>query len=152
MDTVKSVKSTYRYVRISAFKVRDVARAICGLPVSQALSLLQYTPKKAAVLLRKTLQTAIADAEHNYHLNADLLVVQSATADEGPTLSRAMPRARGSGGPIRKRSSHISVVVAEKPEEEAPKRRNTKGYYERAAAASNSNKDGADAVATDSKD
>ena len=124
------VKSVSKYVRISAFKVRDVARCICGLEASQALDLLQFTPKKAAIILRKTLKTAIADATNNFNLDAGDLYVHMARADEGPTLDRHMPRARGSGAPIRKRSAHITVIVTD----EAPpqkERTATRGARER---------------------
>jgi large subunit ribosomal protein L22 len=93
-------------------KARDVAREIQGMPVSQALSVLHYTPKKAALLFGKTLQSAVANAEHNHSMEADDLFVKSATATDGPSLKRIMPRARGSASPIKKRMCHIKVVVA----------------------------------------
>ena len=88
------VKSTYKYARISPFKVREVTREIQGLPVSAALDLLAFTPKKAAFLIGKTLKSAIANAENNANLKPDGLVVKEATVGEGPTLKRIMPRAR----------------------------------------------------------
>ena len=106
------VQSLYKYARISAMKARDVAREIQGMPVSQALSVLHYTPKKAALLFGKTLQSAVANAEHNHSMDADDLFVKSATATDGPSLKRIMPRARGSASPIKKRMCHIKVVVA----------------------------------------
>ncbi len=90
------VRSTYKYARISPFKVREVTREIQGLPVSAALDLLAFTPKKAASLIGKTLKSAIANAENNANLKADGLVVKEATVGEGPTLKRIMARARGS--------------------------------------------------------
>lgn len=107
------VTSISRYVRISPKKAREVAREIQGLPVSSALDVLNFTPRKAAVLIGKTLKTAIADAENNFELDADNLVVKQAVIGAGPTLRRFMPRARGSASPIRKRSSHIQITLAE---------------------------------------
>lgn len=115
------VKSTSKYVRISPKKARDVARAIQGLPVSNALDILAYTPKKAAVLIRKTLNTAINDAEHNHSLDADSLIVKEAVIGAGPTLRRFMPRAKGSASPILKRSSHIFITLS--GEQAAPRKR-----------------------------
>ena len=94
------VRSTYKYARISAFKVREVTREIQGLPVSAALDLLAFTPKKAAFLIGKTLKSAIANAENNANLKPDGLVVKEATVGEGPTLKRIMARARGSASQI----------------------------------------------------
>ena len=105
------VKSTTKFVRLSPKKARDVAREIQGLPVSSALDILTFTPKKAAVLIGKTLKTAIADAENNYSLDANTLVIKEAVIGAGPTLRRFMPRAKGSAGPILKRSSHISITL-----------------------------------------
>jgi large subunit ribosomal protein L22 len=109
-----NVKSQYNYARTSAQKAREVARQIQGMHVSDALSLLHYTPKKAAFLFGKTLQSAVANAEHNYSLAADDLVIKSATATSGPSLRRIMPRARGSASPIKKRMCHLTVVVGQK--------------------------------------
>src|SRR3982750_4744909 len=89
------VRSTYRYARISPFKVREVTRAIQGLPVSAALDILAFTPKKAAVLINKTLKRAVANAENNANLKVEGLVVKEAVVGEGPTIKRMMPRARG---------------------------------------------------------
>jgi len=110
------VKSTYRFAKISAFKAREVTRAIQGLPASDALDLLRFTPKKAAILILKTLKSAIANAENNNSLNAADLVVKEAVVGEGPTLKRFQPKARGSAGPIRKRTSHIKVVLTDEIE------------------------------------
>ncbi len=106
------VKAVYKYARISAKKMRDVAREIQGLSVSQATDILTYTPKKGAYLLNKTLKSAVANAENNNELSADELVIKSVTVDEGPMMRRTMPRARGSANMIQKRTSHITVVLA----------------------------------------
>src|SRR5713101_7086106 len=94
------VRSIYKYARISPFKVREVTREIQGLPVSAALDLLAFTPKKAAFLIGKTLKSAVANAENNANLKADGLVVKEAVVGEGPTMKRMMARARGSGSRI----------------------------------------------------
>ncbi len=110
------VSSTYRYAKISAFKAREVTRAIQGLPVSAALDVVAFSPKKAATMIGKTLKSAIANAENNANLKVDGLVVKEAIAGEGPTMRRMMTRARGSGSTIRKRSSHIRIVLTDEIE------------------------------------
>lgn len=107
------IKAIYKHARISAFKARDVGREIQGLSVSEALDLLSFTPKKAAVLFRKTLKSAIANAENNNDLRADDLVVKEAVVGEGPTLKRFRPKARGSAGSICKRTSHFRIVLSD---------------------------------------
>jgi large subunit ribosomal protein L22 len=110
------VISTYRYAKISAFKVREVTRAIQGLPVSAALDLVAFSPKKAAGFIAKTLKSAVANAENNANLRVDGLVVKEATVGEGPTMKRMMARARGSGSRILKRSSHIRIILTDEIE------------------------------------
>src|SRR6476659_1094268 len=110
------VSSTYRYAKISAFKARELTRAIQGLPVSAALDLVAYSPKKAAALISKTLRSAVANAENNANLRVDGLVVKEAIVGEGPTMKRMMTRARGSGSTIRKRSSHIRIILTDEIE------------------------------------
>jgi len=107
------IHSTTKYAHISAFKAREVAREIQGLPVAAALDIVAFSPKKAAVLIGKTLKSAIANAENNANLRADTLFVKEATIGEGPTAKRFQPKARGSAGPILKRSSHIRIVVSD---------------------------------------
>jgi large subunit ribosomal protein L22 len=115
------VRSIHRYARISAFKAREVTREIQGLPVSAALDILAFTPKKAAILINQTLKSAIANAENNANLKVDGLVVREAVVGEGPTFKRMQARARGSGARILKRTSHIRIVLTdEKPEKEQP--------------------------------
>lgn len=111
------VKSTYKFARVSAKKARDVVRAIQGLPVSSALDVLNFTPRKSAFLIGKTLKSAVANAENNHDLDADDLIVKEATVGEGPTFKRFKPRARGSAGAILKRTSHIYITLAPKPVE-----------------------------------
>ena len=119
------VSSTYRYAKISPFKAREVTREIQGLPVSAALDLVAFSLKKAAMLISKTLKSAVANAENNANLRVDGLVVKEAIVGEGPTMKRMMPRARGSGSRILKRTSHIRIVLTD--EIEVKKRENTKG-------------------------
>jgi large subunit ribosomal protein L22 len=107
------VRSIYRYARISPFKVREVTREIQGLPVSAALDVLAFTPKKAASLIGKTLKSAVANAENNANLKVDGLVVKEAVVGEGPTMKRMIARARGSGSRILKRTSHIRIVLSD---------------------------------------
>jgi len=109
------VKSTYKFARISARKARDVAREIQGLPVSEALDILNFTPRKAAELFTKTMRTALADAENNFELPVDGLVVKSAVVGEGPSFRRFKARARGSASLVQKRTSHLTVVLTDEP-------------------------------------
>jgi large subunit ribosomal protein L22 len=125
------VRSIYKYARISPFKVREVTREIQGLPVSAALDLLAFTPKKAAFLIGKTLKSAIANAENNANLKPDGLVVKEAIVGEGPTLKRMMPRARGSGSRILKRTSHIRIVLSDEIEVETRETRKKKREQEK---------------------
>src|SRR5689334_5870933 len=128
------VRSTYKYARISPFKVREVTREIQGLPVSAALDLLAFTPKKAAFLIGKTLKSAIANAENNANLKPDGLVVKEATVGEGPTLKRIMARARGSASRILKRTSHIRIVLTDEIAIETRQTRKAKQQAEKRAA------------------
>ncbi len=114
------VTSTYKFARISARKARDVAREIQGLPVSDALDILNFTPRKGAELFAKTMKAALADAENNFELPLDGLFVKSAVVGEGPTFKRFKARARGSASSIRKRTSHITVVLSDEVAEEKP--------------------------------
>jgi large subunit ribosomal protein L22 len=107
------VTSTYRYARISAYKAREVTREIQGQSAANALDVLAFSPKKAAGLVRKTLKSAIANAENNAQLRVDDLVVKEAVVGEGPTFKRFSARARGSASPIRKRTSHIRIVLSD---------------------------------------
>jgi large subunit ribosomal protein L22 len=102
-----------KYVRVSAQKGRLVADQIRGLPVARALELLQFSPKKAAGHLRKVLESAIANAEHNEGADVDELKVATILVDGGPTLRRFHARAKGRGVRILKRTSHNTVTVSD---------------------------------------
>jgi large subunit ribosomal protein L22 len=128
------VRSIYKYARISPFKVREVTREIQGLPVSAALDLLAFTPKKAAFLIGKTLKSAVANAENNANLKPDSLVVKEATVGEGPTFKRIMARARGSASRILKRTSHIRIVLTDEIAIETRETRKAKRKAEEKAA------------------
>jgi len=105
------VKASAQYVRMSASKVRVVLDLIRDLPVRRADEVLQFTDREAARVVRKVLASAVANAVHNHEQDAEELYVKAAFADEGPTLKRFTPRARGRAGRINKRTAHITVIV-----------------------------------------
>ncbi len=107
------VNAKLKNVRISAQKARLVADQVRGKPVAEALQLLQFSPKKAAHIIRKLLNSAIANAEHNNGADIDELKVSAIYVDQGPTLKRFMARAKGRGNRILKPTSHITVHVAD---------------------------------------
>lgn len=109
METV----AKHRQANISAQKTRLVADQIRGMQVEQALSLLTFSKKKAAVLVKKVLESAIANAEHNDGADIDELKVSSIFVDEGPTMKRIRPRAKGRADRIFKRTCHITVKVSD---------------------------------------
>ncbi len=136
------VLSVYRGARISAFKARELTREIQGLSASAALDLIAFSVKKAALMVGKTLKSAIANAENNNELRVDTLVVKEATVGEGPTMKRMKSRARGSSSAIRKRTSHIRIVLTDeivipqrKPKAAAKKKSGTAGGVRTAPAA-----------------
>jgi large subunit ribosomal protein L22 len=141
------VRSIYRYARISPFKVREVTREIQGLPVSAALDVLAFTPKKAALLIGKTLKSAVANAENNANLKVDGLVVKEAVVGEGPTLKRIMARARGSASGILKRTSHIRIVLTDEIPIETRETRKAKKKAEEKATKKDGQAGAADASA-----
>ena len=108
------VKASARYVRIAPRKVRVVIDLVRGKSVNEALALLKFVPKRASVPVAKVIASAAANAEHNFNLNKDNLIISKAYVDQGPTLKRYHPRQRGQAFPILKRTSHITVVVKEK--------------------------------------
>ena len=108
------VRAVARHIRMSPQKVRLVLDTIRGKPVSEALNILRFLPHKATVPIAKVVKSASANAENNFNLDVDELVVTRAFADEGRTLKRYRPRARGRANQILKRSSHVTVVVSER--------------------------------------
>ncbi len=110
------VQARSRFVRYSPYKVRRVLDLIRGLPVTEARDVLHFTQRRAAEPIAKALDSAVANAQHNRALDPEELFVTEAYADEGPTLKRYRPRARGRATPILKRTSHITIVVGDDEE------------------------------------
>ncbi len=110
------VSATARYVRISPRKVKLVTDLIRGKQVEEAAAILRFLPNAAARDVAKVLKSATANAENNFNLSADELRIVSAVADEGPTLKRGRPRAQGRYFKILKRTSHITIAVADREE------------------------------------
>lgn len=106
-------KSVARYVRIAPRKVRLVLDLIRGKRVGEAIAILQHTPRGASPIVEKVLKSALANAEHNYEMNVEELVVSQAMCNEGPTLKRFRPRAMGRASRINKRTSHVTLIVTE---------------------------------------
>lgn len=106
------IVATTRYVRLSPKKARDLARALKGRPVPVALAMLGFSGRRAAFWLRRTLRSAVANAENTHHMSAENLVIARAEVQEGPRLKRWTAVARGSAHPIQHRYSHIRIVLA----------------------------------------
>jgi large subunit ribosomal protein L22 len=110
------IKATTRYVRLSPSKARDLARALRGLSVADALKIEEFSERKAAFHIAKTLKSAIANAENNAKASADALYVREAVVQQGPMLKRFWPRSRGMVSPVLRRMSHIKITLTdEKP-------------------------------------
>jgi large subunit ribosomal protein L22 len=122
-DDRQRVRAQAKWVRTSARKARIVLDHIRGRSVPEARTILAFTPRAAATDIEKVLRSAVANAEANMGLDGDELLVERAYADEGPTLKRWKPRARGRVNRIRKRTCHVTLVLVEQPEERAPRRR-----------------------------
>ena len=110
------IKAKSKYVRQSPYKVRLVLNLIRGLEVDEALNILSFTKRKAAEEIKQVLESAIANAETNLGLNSSNLFISKAIADEGPTLKRFRPRARGRAGRINKRTSHLTIELQSEEE------------------------------------
>ena len=106
--------ATARTVRVTTRKAKRVLELVRGKDVKEALGILKFTPNKAARITYKVVKSAVANATHNFQMDEDKLFVKECYANEGITLKRFMPRAKGSASPIMKRTSHITVVVAER--------------------------------------
>lgn len=110
----QQAKAQVRNIRIPARKVRLVVDLIRGKKVGEAIAILRHTPRSASPVLEKLLNSAIANAEHNYQMDVNKLVISEAYVNEGPTYKRFQPRAQGRAFSIFKRTSHITLVVSEK--------------------------------------
>lgn len=113
--------ASVRYARISSRKVKLVIDLIRGKAVGEAVSILRHTPKAASPIVEKLLNSAIANAEHNFQLDPNALVINTVFVNQGPTLKRFRPRAQGRASRINKRTSHITLVVSEKAAKAATK-------------------------------
>ena len=120
-DTITSARATAKFVRVSPMKARRVIDLVRGKSVSDALAILKYAPQTASAPVAMVVASAAANAENNFGLRRDKLVISEAYANEGPTMRRFRPRAQGRAFHIRKRTSHITVVVSEKAEQEGTK-------------------------------
>ena len=118
MEEVKEIipqaKATLKYARISSRKVKIVADLIKGKDIDEAMAILKYTPKASSEILEKLLKSAIANAENNHNMAHDKLYVAEIYANQGPTLKRIRPAAKGSAFRIRKRTSHITIKLRER--------------------------------------
>ena len=132
-DDRMRVRAQAKWVRTSARKARLVLDHIRGRSVPEARTILAFTQRAAATDIEKVLRSAVANAEANHGLDGDDLVVEAAFADEGPTLKRWKPRARGRVNRIRKRTCHVTLVLAEVPEQST--RRRPRKHAETAASA-----------------
>ena len=110
------VRAVAKYIRMSSTKIQQVADLIRGKSVREALAILRYSPKGSGLPISKVVKSAVANAEHNYELDTDKLYIAKIMIDQGPTIKRFKPRAMGRADRIRKRTSHITVVVSERKE------------------------------------
>ncbi len=113
---VVEARAIARYVRTSPRKVRVVIDLIRNQPIDKARTILQFSDRRAALVVSKVLNSAVANAQNNFNMRADDLYVKACYVDEGPTLKRIRPRAKGSASRINKRTSHITVIVAPRKE------------------------------------
>ena len=125
-DDAATATARARFVRMAPMKVRRVVDLIRGLPAVEARNMLRFTPQAASEPVAKVLASAMANAEHNHQLDPETLWVAEAYVDEGPTLKRFRPRAQGRAYRIRKRSSHITVVVESRQPEGTTKTERTR--------------------------
>ncbi len=107
-------KAIARYIRMSPRKARVVVDLVRGKDVDEALAILQFTPRAASNVVEKVIRSAAANAENNHDMDADSLYVSECYVDQGPTLKRIRPRARGMADRVRKRTSHITVILDER--------------------------------------
>ena len=107
-------KACAKHIRISPRKARQVVDLIRGKSVQEAYSILHFTPHKGSAIVTKVLKSAVANAEHNYDMDVENLVVSTAFVDQGPSIKRYKPRAMGRADGISKRTSHITIMVSER--------------------------------------
>jgi large subunit ribosomal protein L22 len=120
---MSEARAIAKYIRISPRKARQVVDLIRGKKVGEALAILKFTPQRAAAAIEKVVKSAAANAEHNLEMNKDVLVVAEAFVDQGPSLRRYNPRAMGRADMIKRRSSHITVVVRENEQKAASEKK-----------------------------
>lgn len=120
---VTSARAVAKYVRVSPYKVRQVLDLVRGVPADRAGEILRFCERDAATVVAKLLASAVANAEHDHALVGDELFVSACFADEGPTLKRWRPRARGRATRIRKRTCHVTLIVSRLPDHELQNRR-----------------------------
>ena len=113
-EIIPQASATLKYARISSRKVKIVADLIKGKDIDEAIAILKYTPKASSEILEKLLKSAIANAENNHNMTHEKLYVADIFANQGPTLKRIRPAAKGSAVRIRKRTSHITIVLKER--------------------------------------
>jgi large subunit ribosomal protein L22 len=118
-ESLPTARAQARYARMGPRKARRVIDLVRGMKASEALDVLRFTPQAASEDIYKVVASAVANAEHNEHLDRDALWISEAYVDEGPTLKRFRPRAQGRAYRVRKRTSHITVVVEAR--EQAPR-------------------------------
>lgn len=109
-------KAIAKFIRVSPRKARMVVDLIRGKKLEEALAILRYTPNKATEAVTKAVKSAAANAEHNYEMDKDDLVISQIFVDQGPSLKRVMPRAMGRADIIKRKTSHITVVVSDQKE------------------------------------
>ena len=113
-EIIPKAEATLKYARISSRKVKIVADLIKGKDIDEALAIVKYTPKASSQIIEKLLKSAIANAENNHNMAHEKLYVAEIYANQGPTLKRIRPAAKGSAVRIRKRTSHITIVLKER--------------------------------------
>ena len=113
MEEIQEARAELKYARISSRKVKIVADLVRGKNVDEALAIMKFTPKASSEILEKLLKSAIANAENNHGMNHENLYISEIYANQGPTLKRIRPAAKGSAVRIRKRTSHITIVLRE---------------------------------------
>ena len=113
-ETIPQAHATLKYARISSRKVKIVADLIKGKDIDEALAILKYTPKASSEMLEKLLKSAISNAENNHNMAHDKLYIADIYANQGPTLKRIRPAAKGSAVRIRKRTSNTTIVLKER--------------------------------------